>query len=176
MSLVQVTRTCRVCQSTFLARPHDVARGGALYCTRACYLKREKPLADRFWEKVNKDGPVPTHCPELGPCWLWTASTKGGKWRYGVISQTGKHDSLLLAHRVSWEIHNGPIPEGSLALHKCDNPSCVNPAHLFLGTFADNTKDMLEKGRHIGSGRKLGSKLSPESLASFRSKRKKVKF
>ena len=172
MSLVQVTRTCIVCQNTFLARPHDVARGGALFCTRACYLKQQTPLVDRFWKKVNKEGPTPEHCPELGPCWIWTAAHKNGKWKYGVITKTGKGDSLVLAHRVSWELHYGPIPEGLLALHKCDNPPCVNPSHLFLGTFFDNTNDMREKGRHIGSGRKRGCKLSPESLASFRAKRK----
>jgi hypothetical protein len=100
------------------------------------------PLEDRFWTKVDKCGPVPEHVPELGPCWLWMASRFAGG--YGRID-VNKHSKV--AHRVAWGLVKGDIPDGLLALHRCDNPPCVNPDHLFLGTHKDNTQDALSKGR-----------------------------
>lgn len=94
---------------------------------------KPRPLADRFWEKVRKtDG-----------CWEWLAYTC--KFGYGRIG--GVRGQVLDAHRVSWELHNGPIPEGICVLHHCDNPPCTNPDHLFLGTLSDNLADMYAKGR-----------------------------
>lgn len=95
----------------------------------------------RFWSKVNKDGPVPEHCPELGPCWIWTASTKRGYGRIGVKY----HD--YPTHRVSWELAFGTIQDGLHVLHKCDNRACCNPQHLTLGTPLDNMRDRDRKGR-----------------------------
>jgi hypothetical protein len=89
------------------------------------------PLEVRFWAKVNK----------TDDCWLWTAATVAG---YGAIGLRGKH---IKAHRYSWELANGPIPDGLHVLHRCDNPPCVRPDHLFLGTHADNMADMSAKGR-----------------------------
>lgn len=100
------------------------------------------PVADRFWPKVNKDGP--TIRPELGPCWVWTATAHNG---YGYLGVGGRAGRPTQAHRVSWTLHYGPIPEGLWVLHRCDNPPCVNPAHLFLGTVGDNNRDMYAKGR-----------------------------
>jgi len=88
------------------------------------------PLEVRFWSKVNK----------TDTCWEWT----GYKDRYGIFGIEGKN---LKAHRVSWEITFGPVPEGLHVLHKCDNPGCVKPDHLFLGTHTDNMRDMVVKGR-----------------------------
>lgn len=92
----------------------------------------------RFWAKVDKSG----------ECWLWKGSlfTNG----YGAIRWEGRNRR---AHRVAWELVNGPIPDGLLACHTCDVPACCNPAHLFLGTHADNMADMIRKGRGGNRGK-----------------------
>ena len=82
--------------------------------------------------------------PEVG-CWLWTGGMQN--MGYGVI--TNGRGSKKLAHRFSWELHNGPIPEGLHVLHRCDTPLCVNPHHLFTGTAKDNIDDAVAKGRRL---------------------------
>lgn len=98
-------------------------------------------LYDRFWEKVDKNGPVPAHRPELGPCWVWTAGRSHG---YGLIyvDRSGK----TRAHRVSFFLKHGRWPQ-PCGLHRCDNRLCVRPSHIFEGTKADNVRDMDAKGR-----------------------------
>lgn len=92
----------------------------------------------RFWEKVDQRGP--------DECWLWTAGcfTDG----YGSFRLGGRS---LRAHRVSYEVSTGPIPEGLVVMHSCDTPLCVNPAHLSVGTVGDNSRDMVSKKRHRNS-------------------------
>jgi hypothetical protein len=109
----------------------------------ALYVDPRGPVARRFFAKVNRHGPVPLHARQLGRCWNWTAShdRKG----YGqLMCSPGK---LQRAHRVSWAVHIGELPAGRCVLHRCDNRSCVNPEHLFLGSIADNNRDMFAKGR-----------------------------
>lgn len=94
-----------------------------------------RTLAERFWSKVDRRGPE--------ECWLWTASLN--RAGYGTI---GIDRGSALASRVSWSLANGPIPPGLDVLHSCDNPPCVNPAHLRSGTHPENMKDMAARNRN----------------------------
>ena len=96
---------------------------------------KRTPVSERFWTKVEKsDG-----------CWKWLGAKTSG---YGYLSAGGRGSGVVRAHRLSYEIHHGPIPDGLLVRHKCDNPECVNPEHLEVGTHADNTMDMMLRKRH----------------------------
>ena len=101
--------------------------------------KTPKPrptLEERFWAKVAKTGP--------DDCWEWTGGKDHG---YGSI---GRGYGSVRANRLSWELHNGAIPEGRHVLHTCDNRGCVNPAHLYIGTDVENARDRVERGRAKG--------------------------
>ena len=122
----------------------------------------EKTLA-RFWAKVNKDGPVPSQRPDLGPCWVWTAyCIEQGYGRFRMPDQSE------YAHRVAYQLLFGPIPEGLCVLHDCDNPPCVR--HLYLGTQLDNAADRKARGRTADRrGERSGAtKLTNEVVRSLR--------
>lgn len=107
-------------------------------------------MLERFESKFDKgDG-----------CWVWKAhKNKNGYGQFGVMLE-GRNGYMVnrYAHRVSWMLYRGEIPEGLCVCHSCDNPSCVNPDHLFLGTRKDNTQDMINKGRHLEGNRMVSEK------------------
>jgi hypothetical protein len=115
------------------------------------------PLAERFWRHVDRNGPVPTHVPHLGPCWLWTANLNPRG--YGRIRIGKEHGHRQRgSHVVSYELAHGPVPEGMEVAHRCDRPSCVRPSHLTLATHAGNLADMRAKGRaHYQQAKKCGA-------------------
>jgi hypothetical protein len=119
------------------------------------------PLEKRFWSKVKK----------TKSCWLWTASTN--IQGYGKIGIGYRGQGFVAAHRLSWEIHNGPIPKGMCVLHKCDNPLCVNPSHLWLGTNTDNLKDMAKKRRSCIGEKNARAKLTQKQVDKIRTLYKK---
>ena len=93
-------------------------------------------LEERFWRKVRK----------TDRCWIWDAVVDSSG--YGFLKgEGGKHAKNISAHRYSYTLHHGPIPDGLVVMHSCDNRRCVNPDHLSVGTHKDNTQDMISKGR-----------------------------
>lgn len=93
----------------------------------------ERTLAERFWAKVDR----------RGACWVWQAARDAKGYGWFIIDKTPQR-----AHRVAYELANGPIPTGLCILHSCDNPPCCNPAHLRAGTKLENSQDCVRRGRH----------------------------
>ena len=111
---------------------------------------------DAFWKKVDISG----------DCWEWVGSRlPKGYGRIGFKDETGKH--IVLAHRFSYETFIGLIPEGLFVCHSCDNPPCIRPSHLWLGTKKDNAQDSVKKGRFV-----KGDRLSPEGRKRISESRK----
>jgi hypothetical protein len=122
--------------------------------------RKPKPIADRFWPKVDKRGP--------NECWPWTGAARRKDEGYGAFWRDGRHQP---ASRIAYEITNGPIEPHLVICHRCDNPPCCNPAHLFVGERPDNDADRVAKGRQC-KGESVGTaKLTAEQVRVIRALR-----
>lgn len=120
--------------------------------------RQRRTLEERFWEKVDKDGPYVERLRSR--CWVWTANRSrrpDGSRAYGMITIDKRP---CYAHRVSYEMANGKIPEGRWILHHCDNPACVRPDHLYVGDPQDNATDRVVRGGQVRGERHAAAKLT----------------
>lgn len=154
---------CEFCGAVFSVKYSNLRLGKVKgrFCSQGCYRKGLQTLEERFWALVQKGD----------DCWEWIGNTT--KDGYGRMKRTGESAGTYV-HRISWEFHFGAIPAGLKVLHHCDNPPCVNPKHLFLGTDKDNSDDKMRKGRHVASpGEKNGSsRLSKSDVVAIRTRHK----
>lgn len=165
---------CGCGQKTTIAKSSDKRKGSIKGQPRnflqghATRIKppREIDYVASFWEKVNKDGSIPPHMPHLGKCWEWTGSCLAS-FGYGSFYV---NSIQIRAHRYSWQLAYGEIPNNLWVLHKCDNPKCVNPFHLFLGTTQDNTEDKVSKNRSARGEKSGMHKISNQDAELIRNR------
>lgn len=147
---------CAVCGEQYYAPPSH--RTHRKTCSKTCYSQLaktwlQKDLRERFFAKVQK----------TDDCWLWTGALL--KTGYGSINIEGQSKR---AHRVAYELEVGAIPTGALLRHSCDNPRCVNPAHLTPGSKSENSIDAVQRGQHLVGERDPKAKLSNADVSAIR--------
>lgn len=146
----QDSKWCECCGREFYKRPRDSVNQWRerLYCSISCRNKSTEPtpIHLRFWGFVEKK--------DKNECWLWSGAQDGRG--YGTIS-IGSGKPPLKAHRISWEIHNGPLGCEAVICHRCDTPLCVNPNHLVRADQKENMRQASSRGR-----------LNPKSLLNLR--------
>jgi hypothetical protein len=137
----QPSKICAHCGSRFTKSGKEtrVSWAERKFCDRTCGARgrRIQGLYERLWSKVSTGWE--------SDCWEWQGAT--GDAGHGHLGPSGAVRRHVQAHRLAWEFFNGQIPAGMSVCHHCDNPPCCNPAHLFVGTHADNMRDMARKGR-----------------------------
>ncbi len=147
---------CRQCDREFLAKRSEIMRGNALVCSRRCRddSKRKTFSADDFWSKVVKI--------ENG-CWTWNGLHDSNG--YGLVNVDGVKTRC---HRVAFTLTNGPVEKGKYVCHRCDNPGCCRPDHLFAGTALDNSRDCAEKGRNCRGEKNWAARLKEDDIRQIR--------
>lgn len=124
-------------------------RTEAALIARKAKADKTPPIDERFWNKVEKSGD--------DECWNWKASFRKHSEKYGAFWMNGRHHP---SSRIAWILTNGEIPHGYVVCHKCDNPSCCNPSHLFIGLPSDNDADRVAKGRQCRGSAQKGAILN----------------
>lgn len=166
--------TCSMCGKALLRTAADVKAYRNLYCDLKCRSASYRvDLTTRFWRFVDQNGPVPVDTPHLGECWLWT----GGLTPSGYGSIGIDHHHTQGAHRLSWTLNVGPIPDRHQVQHLCNVRRCVRPSHLEIGTPRQNTAYMFKcgrqapppkpKGDHRGGGHPM-AKLTESAVREIR--------
>ncbi len=163
VAVTTVQRTCEHCGIPFSIRPANVVNGRGQFCSKPChYAAARHTLGDHLWPFVDTSA---------GPdgCWPWT----GGLDTYGYGKASYPGGRTVGAHRLSWEIHNGPVPKGFHVLHNCpggDNRACTNApgGHLWLGTNKQNVADMVAKGRQTRGIQCHSAKLTEGQVIALR--------
>lgn len=134
----------------------DAARRNVV-AARAAKLAKQPSLEDRFWSKVDRRGP--------GECWPWTAAVRRKDEGYGAFWYEGRHHP---APRMALVLTGVEVPAGMVACHRCDNPSCCNPGHLFVGTPQDNDADRVAKKRQAYGARNANARLDDQKVWMMR--------
>lgn len=124
---------CSTCKKEFKAYKSNIKRGNGKYCSKQCNNERTNPK-EFFFKNISYKN--------INDCWIWQG--RKDKDGYGIMW----NKKATKAHRYSYEIHFGQIPNNLIICHKCDNPGCVNPKHIYAGTHSDNAKDKIDKIRH----------------------------
>jgi hypothetical protein len=157
----KMVRNCKRCGNLFTPYPWAVKLGKGFFCSHSCASQGRPTLTpEDFWERTDRDSGQNWNGT---PCWIFTSGeTIQG---YKRISFRGRK---VRVHRLAYELTFGAIPPGMFVLHHCDHPLCVNPEHLFLGTTADNSHDMVSKNRQASGSRHHAAKLNETKVAEIR--------
>lgn len=147
------TRICETCGNEFTP-----SQSRQLFCSRSCFFNRRG-----FFSSMEEFFRAFCGKPTEAGCVEWM----GRRTRFGHGIGTFRNQ-VIATHRYAYELAYGPIPNGLHVLHHCDNPPCVNPSHLFLGTEADNVRDKTEKGRQAKGTEIVSSKLNPDKVRAIR--------
>lgn len=154
-----IAKVCATCEKTFHVHPSRAAHRPCRFCSTRCDPQGRKLFDDvflaGFWNSIAVGDP--------DRCWPWKRSINSHG--YGHLSVMGTE---FMSHRCAWVLSNGCMGAEDCVLHRCDNRRCCNPAHLFLGSKADNSEDMVSKGRSLCGERNKASKLTTHNVTEIR--------